>query len=289
MITSVKNNNYSVPGLLEGTTPASYSLSYSDTTDLFTVSTNVIPVSPFGNFPTYANTASETFSQSNILVNCPAVYINPEYGSGVEPYDFSNIQFPNTVPPPPPGPTPSGPPYPVTEDAIAYSLANNFVLTALDASFQNSEPKESTDYNEHHINQSYNYHNHKTPSILTDFVASTTTFYVTAWAMDGNPILGPVIINVTEYYQNATTIPPYVLQINNKYYQYMTSQFLDVYHGLSGTYTITIEDTSSSTGVTSSTTKTFTYAYFSTPDYPFTIGAYYGNPTTVPPISTTSS
>jgi len=263
LITSIKNNNYSIPGLVTPTSPSptpSYSLTYSNNT--LSISTNTIAVSPRGQFPYYdTNTQPDTVNSQYILVNCPAVYVNPEGGPvGAIPTSF-NLQCP---------PQQASGTHPCTLNPVGFSLCNNFVLPGVDDALQNTEPKEAVDFAEHHINTNWGYHYHKTPAILYDFVSASTTPYVCEWAMDGNPVFTPIIINVTDYY-TGTTIPPYVLDISGQYYQWMTSQFLDIYHGLPGSYTIGIQDTTTTGTITNAT---FNYAYFSTPDFPFIHGGF---------------
>jgi hypothetical protein len=265
LLESSKLQNYAVPGLNRNY-QAEYSVDVSDPSGVL-ISMNCIPVNYYGTWPTSNSIDDTPFDPANVVIPCAAVYCDQE-PSEVLPVDFT-FQLPV--------PEKATVAQPLTPYALGYLLSNHFLLTAVDSGSVNAGSKESTDLFSSHLDPNWNYHSHLTPSSLTDNTIQCSPTLV-AWCMDGFPIVSGIIIALEE----APTDAPYVYK-DGRYYQVITSKYLNLYHGLEGSFDIAIPNNGDIV------IKNFTFVYVFTPDFPYTVMAFYGTPIVPSESPSTSS
>jgi len=262
LLESSKLQNYSVPGLHQNY-QAEYSVDVNNPNGTL-ISMNCIPVHNYGTWPTSTLSDGEPFDPASIVLPCAAVYCDQD-SSTIVPTDFTfQLPVPEKAPVA----------QPLTLSAIGYSLSNNFLGSATDADFQNAGPKEITDIFSGHFNPNFYYHTHLIPSSLTDNTIQCSPKLV-GWCVDGFPIVSGIIIALEE----APTDAPYV-EKDGRYYQAITSKYLNLYHGLEGSFDIAIPQNGETV------MKNYPFVYVFTPDFPYTVMAYYGTP--IVPTPTTN-
>lgn len=269
-----KLQNYSVPGLINQGTDSTLTLTATTKNSKIInikVVTGLYPTNPTG----FAYTGS-----SGSYYNFAASYCDPEPNTFKS--NSCTFNFPvNST---------SNSPYNVTLAGIGYSVANHLILTPIDAQGNNPYPKECLDIFGGHINEGGNYHSHASPPHMFDFYPSVTP-YLLGWALDGYPIVSPFLVRTTTptlqasisstnyYYPNVSQ----TVAGTTYYWRYITSSDLTNNHGLVGSFTITIPSTAPSTlGLSAnSTIGPYNFMYVSTFDYPFDVGAFYGDSSVV--------
>jgi len=90
----------------------------------------------------------------------------------------------------------------------------------------------------------------------------STTIRVIGFLTDGYPLVAPFLIKDTS---------------QSTGYRFVRISDLNKYHGLEGSFTVTIPISTSST---TTTTLTYMFMYVTTYDFPFTTSAFYGKPAT---------
>jgi len=266
LLESSKLQNYAVPGLNRNY-QAEYSVDVRDPSGVV-ISMNCVPVHHYGTWPTSNSTDGTPFDPTSVLIPCAAVYCDQEPG------DLVPVDFTFQLPVPQKAPVAQI----LSLNALGYALSNHFLLTATDAGSFNAGPKESTDIFSCHLDPEWYYHSHLLPSSLTDNTIRCSPNLL-AWCMDGFPIVSGIIIALEE----APTDAPYVYK-DGRYYQAITSKYLNLYHGLEGSFDVAIPDNNGDLVV-----KNFSFVYVFTPDYPYTVMAFYGTPVVPSPSPSTAS
>ena len=154
---------------------------------------------------------------------------------------------------------------PLSAGVIGYLFDNAGLYAAGDADGYTPITLECLDVFLGHPDSSGMYHHHFIGPTMTNWCTSNT-IRIIGYLSDGYPLVAPFLINDTS---------------DALGYRFVKTSDLNKYHGLEGSFTISIPTTTYSTTTTSSTSLTYTFIYVSTYDFPFTTSAFYGRPSTI--------
>uniref|UniRef100_A0A6C0D139 YHYH domain-containing protein n=1 Tax=viral metagenome TaxID=1070528 RepID=A0A6C0D139_9ZZZZ len=245
-----KMNNFATFGL---NTDLISSGSYSVTPSMTTIGNNsyptinvssssspaiLYPVHPYGTFPSSSVSQVSTF----VATNPTAIKLKTMYGSYIAATSSSTDQT-------------------LGAGVIGYLFDNAALYAAGDAEGYTPITRECLDIFFGHPDSSGMYHHHYIGPTMTNWCMSTT-LRVIGFLSDGYPLVAPFLIKDTS---------------ESRGYRFVKTSDLNKYHGLEGSFTVSIPDS-----ITSTTTTTLTYGfmYVTTYDFPFTTSAFYGKPAT---------
>jgi hypothetical protein len=240
-----KMNNFTTYGL--DTTlisSASYKVTPSKKTiagvsyPMVTVSGNLYPVHPYGTFP------SSTVRQlSAYVATNPKSILSQSLSADLVASTSSTSQ-------------------PLSAGVIGYLFDNAGLYAAGDADGYTPITLECLDMFFGHPDSSSLYHHHFIGPTMTNWCISTT-LRIIGFVSDGYPLVAPFLIMDTS---------------ESIGYRFVKTSDLNKYHGLEGSFTIAMPDSTTSTTTTS---LTYGFIYVTTYDFPFTTSAFYGKPTSL--------
>jgi hypothetical protein len=243
-----KMNNFTTFGLnTELISSALYTVTPSTTTiqgisyPMISVSATLYPIHPYGTFP------SSSVSQLSAFVATNPKSILPKTLSG----DFKAA-------------TSLSENQPISAGVIGYLFDNAGLYAAGDADGYTPITLECLDIFFGHPDSSGMYHHHFIGPTMTNWCTSTT-LRIIGYLSDGYPLVAPFLVKDT-----SETIG----------YRFVKTSDLNKYHGLEGSFTISIPISTLSSN-TSTTALTYKFIYVTTYDFPFTTSAFYGKPTTL--------
>ena len=244
-----KMNNFATFGLnTELISSASYSVTPSMTTignnsyPTITVSSSsspaiLYPVHPYGTFPSSSVSQVSTF----VATNPTAIQLKTMYGSFIAATSSSTDQT-------------------LGAGVIGYLFDNAALYAAGDAEGYTPITRECLDIFFGHPDSSGMYHHHYIGPTMTNWCMSTT-LRVIGFLTDGYPLVAPFLIKDTSEASG---------------YRFVQTSDLNKYHGLEGSFTVSMPDSTTST---TTTILTYGFIYVTTYDFPFTTSAFYGKPT----------
>jgi hypothetical protein len=248
-----KMNNFATFGLnTDLISSASYSVTPSMTTignnkyPTITVSSSsspavLYPVHPYGTFPSSSVSQVSTF----VATNPTAIKPKTMNGSYIAATSSSTDQT-------------------LGAGVIGYLFDNAALYAAGDAEGYTPITRECLDIFFGHPDSSGMYHHHYIGPTMTNWCMSTT-LRVIGFLTDGYPLVAPFLIKDT-----SEAIG----------YRFVKTSDLNKYHGLEGSFTVSMPNSTTST---TTTTLTYGFIYVTTFDFPFTTSAFYGKPTTTSP------
>jgi hypothetical protein len=243
-----KMNNFATFGL---NTDLNKSASFSVTPSMTTIGNNsyptitvsspsspavLYPVHPYGTFP------SSSVSQVSTFVATNPTAIQPKTMNGTY-IATTSSSIDQTL---------SG-------GVIGYLFDNAGLYAAGDAEGYTPITRECLDIFFGHPDSNGMYHHHFIGPTMTNWCMSTT-IRVIGFLTDGYPLVAPFLIKDTS---------------QSTGYRFVRTSDLNKYHGLEGSFTLTIPISTSST---ITTTLTYRFIYVTTYDFPFTTSAFYGKP-----------
>ena len=242
-----KMNNFTTYGLnTDLINSASYKVTPSKKTiagksyPLVTVSGNLYPVHPYGTFPS----STVTPQLSAYVATNPKSILSQSLSADLVAATSSSTS------------------QPLSAGVLGYLFDNAGLYAAGDADGYTPITLECLDMFFGHPDSSSLYHHHFIGPTMTNWCISTT-LRIIGYVSDGYPLVAPFLIKDTS---------------ESIGYRFVKTSDLNKYHGLEGSFTIAMPDSTTSTTTTS---LTYGFIYVTTYDFPFTISAFYGKPTTL--------